>query len=183
MKLKVMIIFTPLFMLVSLLSFNTASEQNPEILSPLATHAEILGENIVKESTNTPTPTPTASLTPTPTLTPTPIPSPTSTPTPTSVIITSAELENLFTKYANQYSVDKELLKKIAKCESNFNTNAIFRDYAGLFQFAASSWISARTLMGQDSNPSLRTNADESIKTAAFKISRGELSAWPNCNK
>src|SRR4030042_2031168 len=185
MKLKAMIIFTPLFMTISLLSFNTGYEQKPEILNPLAAQTEVLGENIVKESTLTLTLTPT--FTPTPTVAPsptsTPIPSPTPTPTPTPVMLTSEELENLFTKYASQYSVDKELLKRIAKCESNFNTNAIFRDYAGLFQFASSSWISSRNLMGQDNNPSLRFSAEEAIKTAAFKISRGETNAWPNCSK
>jgi hypothetical protein len=36
--------------------------------------------------------------------------------------------------------------------------------------------------MGLDSNPDLRFNADESIKTAAFKIAHGGIGAWPNCH-
>lgn len=182
MKLKALIFFTPFFMLVSFLSFNEPFEQKPQVLSPLATQTEVLGENIKKAPTSTPSPIPTISPTLTPTLTPIP-PTETPTPIPTPITVTSEELENLFTKYANQYSADKELLKRIAKCESNFNTNAIFRDYAGLFQFAAASWISSRNLMGQDNNPDLRFSADESIKTAAFKLSRGELNAWPSCSK
>jgi len=195
---KVVIIFAPIFMIAGFVSANSNPEQKYEILSPLSDKSQeiVLGENITKEPTNTPTltpsgpealsgrrPTPTLTLTPTPIPTYTPTLSPSPTPTPIPVILTSSELENLFSKYANQYSVDKEVLKKIAKCESNFNTNAVFKDYAGLFQFATSSWISTRNLMGQDNNPGLRTNADEAIKTAAFKISRGELNAWPNCNK
>jgi len=77
--------------------------------------------------------------------------------------------------------MDKELLKKIALCESGFNSNAGNGDYQGMFQFAASSWIGTRSEMGADTNTDLRNNAQEAIKTAAFKISRGGVNAWPSC--
>jgi hypothetical protein len=146
------------------------SQKQPQITSPL-----ILNGNAFPTLTPTNTPTPTPSPTPTPTPTPTPIPTP--------VPLTSTNLEDLFTKYANFYSVNKDLLRKIAACESGFNTNASYGDYLGMFQFSSGAWINSRALMGEDSNLGLRTSAEESIKTAAFKISRGEVSAWPSCSK
>lgn len=125
------------------------------------------------------TPIPTAS--PSPTLTP----SPTATPSPTlvPVIILPEDLDKLFTKYCDEYSVDKELLKRIAKCESGLNPNAGSNKYAGLFQFAEPIWIQTRTLLGQNPDTSLRFNAEEAIKTAAFMISQGHFGIWPNCGK
>ena len=86
-------------------------------------------------------------------------------------------------KYAKKESVDRELLKNIARCESRFNTNAVNGPYAGLFQFSTGSWISARNVMNENPDPNLRFNAEEAIKTAAFKIARGHTGIWPNCNK
>jgi len=124
---------------------------------------------------------PTSTLTPTPTVIPTPtaVPSPTSTP----AIILPEDLDKLFTKYSDEYSVDKELLKRIANCESSLNPNASTSRYAGLFQFAEPIWIQTRTLMGQSPDVNLRFNAEESIRTAAFMISQGHLGIWPNCGK
>jgi hypothetical protein len=131
--------------------------------------------------TTTPTPTPTPTNTPTPTPTPTPTNTPTPTPTPTEMPA-PVDLEALFEKYSSQYSVDRGLLKRIADCESHFNTNANWRDvYIGMYQFSESSWVATRTQMNADTNPALRTNAEESIKTAAFKLSIGGQNAWPNC--
>ncbi len=124
--------------------------------------------------TNNPTPTPE------PTATPTVIPSPTPTAIPTSTPVT--DLESLFTKYSSQYSVSKDLLEKIAQCESGKNPNASYLSYLGMFQFGPDTWSSIRTRMNLDPNPDLRTNAEEAIKTAAYKISIGGQSAWPNCN-
>jgi soluble lytic murein transglycosylase-like protein len=84
--------------------------------------------------------------------------------------------------YSDQYHVDENELKKIAQCESGFNPNSNNSGlYLGMFQFAASSWSSARSRMGLDPNPDLRTNAEESIKTAAYMIANGGINAWPNC--
>jgi hypothetical protein len=79
--------------------------------------------------------------------------------------------------------VDNNLLKRIAACESGFNSNAENGDYQGMFQFAASSWTTTRQAMGADINTDLRKNAGEAIKTAAFKIARNGAGAWPSCSK
>lgn len=116
-----------------------------------------------------------------PTVAPTVEVSPTVTPQPIIPVVT--DLESLFTKYSGEFGVEKDLLKKIAQCESGFNTNSNNSGiYLGMFQFSASTWTSNRTKMGLDPNPDLRTNAEEAIRTAAFMISRGGRGAWPNCN-
>lgn len=163
-------------------SIASSDSDKARILSPLSdpTNGNVLGEIDRITPTSTPAPTPTPTQTPTPTKKPTPTPSPT--PRPTPIIVTSAELEGLFTKYSSEYSVDKELLKRIAYCESSFNPNASNRDYGGLFQFSTLLWVSTRTLMGQDSNVSLRFNPEEAVRTAAFMVSQGRLGIWPNCN-
>lgn len=119
--------------------------------------------------TETPIPTPTKRPTPTPTITPTRIP--------------VGALEDFFAKYSKEQSVDRELLKRIAVCESGLNPNAIYGNYGGLFQFSENSWMTARRMMNLDTNPSLRFNPEEAIKTAAFKLAIGGRAAWPNCNK
>jgi hypothetical protein len=127
-------------------------------------------------TTQTPTPTffPTPTLSPTPTLTPTPSP----TPTP---IVAPDNLAHLFSQYANQYGVDEQLLIKIAWCESRFDPGAVNGPYLGLYQFMQERWITYRTQMGHDTNPDLRANPEEAIKTAAYVISLGKLFMWPNC--
>ena len=174
MKIKI-IFFTFLFLSTACsigLSYVLSSKNHTVILSPLPnkTYAKTLG--VIATPTNTPSPTPT------------PIP-PTSTPTtmPTPIIITSTVLDELFTKYSSEYSVDKELMKRIAYCESGLNPNANTSQYAGLYQFSESLWISTRTLMRQNSDPNIRFNAEEAIRTAAFMISQNHLYIWPNCNK
>lgn len=180
----------------------------PEVLAAETEEQEVDDQKSVLESltetptetpslsltpTNTPTPTPSQILdTPTPTLTQTPTPSPTLSlsltlsVTPTIRPIASpGSLDELFTKYSNEYHVDINILKKIAKCESNFNPNAIGPKglYVGMFQFGDGSWQSIRKQMGQDPNPSLRTSAEESIKTASYAISLGRAGMWPSCSK
>ena len=144
----------------------------------------------------TPTNPPTPTLTPSPTLTPTPTITPTSTITPTPSLIptptvtstppppppTLEDMETLFNKFSGEYGVDIEILKRIADCETSYNPQARNGPYLGLYQFSENSWISNRTEMGQDTNPDLRLSAEESIKTAAFLISRGKLFLWPNCH-
>jgi soluble lytic murein transglycosylase-like protein len=106
------------------------------------------------------------------------------TPLPKPTIKAPVDLELLFTQSADTYHVDKEVLKKIARCESGFNaTSNNSGMYLGMFQFGEQTWMSTRAAMGLDTNPELRTNPEEAIKTAAFKISRGGIGAWPNCGK
>lgn len=147
-----------------------ANRQKPTILNPLS--------KIQPSPTTTPTNTPTPTQTPTPTNTPTP----TIIPTPAPVTAPS-DLNKLFVQYANEYSISTELLKRIAKCESNFNPGANAHGYGGLFQFSETLWNQTRTLLHWDTNPNLRFNAEEAIKTAAFMVSQNHLGIWPNCGK
>lgn len=104
-----------------------------------------------------------------------------STPEPTNP--PAPELEAMFDKYSSEYGVDKELMKKIARCESGFNTTSNNSGiYLGMFQFGSQTWVANRNRMGLDSNPDLRTNPEEAIKTAAYVISTRGPGAWPNCH-
>jgi hypothetical protein len=135
--------------------------------------------------TFTPTPTPTNTPTPTPTNTPTPTPTPTITPTPTVRVAPAAPdwIEGFITKYAAEYGVDAALIRRIAHCESGYGPGADREGgkYGGMFQYSVETWASDRAAMGLDGNPSLRYNAEESVRTAAFKISRGGQRAWAGC--
>lgn len=123
----------------------------------------------------TPTLKPTAALTtPAPTVAPTPISTVTPQPTPT-------DLNALFTKYGDEYKVDKEQLKRIAVCESKLNTNAGNKWYAGLYQFGEGSWAAIRKELGQNTDIALRKNPEEAVRTAAFVLSKGRANIWPNC--
>lgn len=133
------------------------------------------GQPETKQVTVTPVP-------PTETPIPTALPTATPTPSPEPTIATTTDLETLFSKYSSQYSVSEDELKKIANCESGFNTNSDTGLYAGMFQFSASTWASVRGLMGLDPNPDLRKDPEQAIMTTAFMLSRGEESAWPNCH-
>lgn len=130
-----------------------------------------------------PTDIPTPTLIPVPTATPSPtlIPAPTVIPTP--VVTSDRGLEELFIKYSSTFSIDKNLIEKIANCESHFGTGAKNGPYAGMFQFDLPIWTSTRNLMGLDPNPDLRYSAEESIKTAAFLISQNHKTLWPVCGK
>ena len=172
------------FATVAVVSFLTLGNFATSLVVPKAEGHLI---SPISSVTPSPSPIPTATPTPLPTATPTPIPTappsptPTATPTPTP-IITPLDLEQLFQKYSDTFHVDRDLLKRIAACESGFNSNASFLDYAGMFQFSTESWKLTRQSMNEDSNPDLRKNAEEAIKTAAFKIANGGQGAWPNCH-
>lgn len=175
MKIKI-VFFTYFFLTITSgigIPYALSSKTQTVIFSPLPDkiHTKTLGATSMPTLTITPSPTPTP-IPPTPTLTPTPPP-----------VIASAVLDELFTRYSNEYSIDKELMKRIAYCESRLNPAAATSPYAGLYQFSESLWIQTRTLMGQNSDPNLRFNAEEAIRTAAFMISQNHLYIWPNCNK
>ncbi len=139
------------------------TNQSTIILSPIITSAP----------TETPTPTTTPS--------PTPIPSYTPVPTNTPIPLPVSSYESLFDQFSNQYTVDKNLLKKIALCESGINPSSNGGIYAGMYQFAERTWINTRSQMGADTNPDLRFSAKDAIETAAFKISHGGIGAWSGC--
>jgi len=140
---------------------------------------------ILATPTATPTPTETPTPTPEPTNTPTPTvsPTPSLTPTPPPPPVTSQQLDEWFTKYSNQYSIDRQKFWRVAVCESNLKPGATNGDYGGLYQFSSNTWKSTRRAMNMDPNPELRFNPEEAIKTAAFKISTAGFSLWPNCEK
>src|SRR3989344_7152137 len=130
-------------------------------------------------------PTPRATKKPTPTSTPSPAPTPDPTPipipTPTPDVWAPPGMEPLFAQDAGQYGVDKNILERLANCESHFNPNAVSGDYVGMFQFSASTWSNYRAEMGFDPNPDLRTNAEESIRTAAYAVLHKGVNPWPRC--
>ena len=159
---------------------------NPPAISPLAltstprSSTEILGISINSPATS-PRASSTDSPTPKPTLTPTPRPTPT--PKPIASPVTLTQLEDWFTQYANKESINRDLLRKIANCESKFNPEATNGIYGGLYQFSTSTWISTRQAMNLNSDANLRFNAEEAIKTGAFRIATTGDAAWPNCRK
>lgn len=106
------------------------------------------------------------------------------TSTPVTVTYSApADVEAIIVQYANQYGVDSNLMIKIAKCESGFRADAVSGPYGGMYQFLATTWASNRRAMGLDPDPNLRFNAEEAIKTTAFKIARDGAGAWPVCSK
>lgn len=121
-------------------------------------------------------------------------PSPAPTERPVQVAAASIERQSssapsdihmLIQKYAALYGANPDIMTIIARCESGFRPEALSPSgaYAGLYQFVASTWVSNRKAMGLDPNPDLRYNAEEAIKTAAFKMGRDGYGAWPVCSK
>jgi hypothetical protein len=124
------------------------------------------------------TPIPTPNPTSTPTITPIPTPKPTAVPQPT---FSSEEINKLIDRFASQYSVDPNVLRHIAVCESGFNPLAHKLSYAGLYQFGPITWENIRSKFGEDIDIDLRFNAEEAVQTAAYAISIGKKAIWPNC--
>ena len=162
------------------LGFN---EEIKPTLTNLPSSAPILTPSDTPLSTSSPTNTPLLYPTPSiipkqiPTLTPTE----TSKPTPLPLLATSQEINSFIERFAAQYGVDPNILRHIALCESGFNSTAIHRNYAGLYQFTTISWTNIRREIGEDINPDLRFSAEESVQTAAYALSKGKGGIWPNC--
>lgn len=155
---------------------------NFQILNPGIKNNNTKPLKSVSNPTLTPTPNPTFTPTPSQRPTITPTSRHISIPTPIPATVTSVNLEELFAKYASQYNIDKNLLKKIADCESGFDASQVTGNYAGLFQFADFAWTEARGRMGLSDDQSLRFNAEESIRTAAFEINYKGTSGWSDCD-
>jgi sulfur relay (sulfurtransferase) DsrC/TusE family protein len=96
---------------------------------------------------------------------------------------THVDVISFIEKYSEEYNVDRDMMIIIAKCESGFRAEAVNGPYAGVYQFLTSTWVSNRNAMGLDPEPSLRFNAEESVRTAAFKMGRDGFSAWPTCSR
>lgn len=147
--------------------------------------SQVLSDSTVATPSSLP-PSQTATPIPSPTSTPLPSvtakPKPTNTPTPVpQPEVTSSQIHQFMERFASQYAVDVNVLRYIAVCESGFNPLAVNGPYAGLYQFNTTTWRNNRKLMGEDTNPDLRFNAEEAVQTTAFLISRGKKSLWPNC--
>jgi hypothetical protein len=144
-------------------------------------------ERVLAEETVIPTITPTETPTIIPTITPTPTPKPTPTIQPSSYPtiqpISSQQINEYVNRYAGQYGVSPDVIRHVALCESGFNPLSRSPNglYTGLFQFSASAWVNYRGKMGEDTNADLRTNAEEAVQTAAYVISIGKGTIWPNC--
>jgi hypothetical protein len=174
------IIGKAIFPAISLIFFGNQPEIiNSQIVKPVA--AIIIPPSPTPTPTQTPTPTPTPTPTVTPSPKPTPTPRPTPKPSPTPYPATSTELDNWFISYSNQYGLDRQKFWAISVCESGLRPNAKNGDYVGLYQFSENTWKSARMRMNLDPDPVLRYNPEESIKTAAFKMSKDGYAGWPNC--
>lgn len=153
-------------------------------LGPLV-KSSVLSENVEVAPTPIITPVPTESPTPiaTPakTLKPTPIPTMTPTPVPTPTPASPAEINSLIDRFSSQYSVDPNVMRHMALCESGFNSSAVNGNYVGLYQFAPNTWKNIRKEMGEDTEVNLRLSAEESVQTAAYAFSKGKTGIWPNC--
>src|SRR3989344_3162791 len=162
MKIRIGVVFVLCILITSVILMRVMTyKDGPKFVSPLGSRSYAK----VSFPTPTLTPSPTPTLTPTPTLEPTPTP-----------IIASSDFESYFTQYSNEYTIDKEFLKRIANCESGLNSNAVYMNYAGLFQFSEQAWMTARNSMGQNNDLGLRFNPQEAIRTAAFLVSRNQTS-------
>ena len=112
------------------------------------------------------------------------VPSEIPTPAPQVIAVsTNVPFDEHFTKYAAAFNVNKETLVRIARCESGFREGATNGPYLGMFQYLDSTWSSTRTAMGENPDPSLRANAEEAIKTTAWKIAHGGIGSWPTCGR
>ncbi len=145
-----------------------------------STEITLDSDEIQRELELTPSPKAQITLSPTPKPTekPTPIPTPQSLP---ATKVPTSDYEPLFEQWSTHFGVDINLLKHIARCESRFNPAAVGGIYGGMYQFSASTWKSTRSSMDHDTDPNLRFDANEAIKTAAFKIASGGKQAWKNC--
>lgn len=99
--------------------------------------------------------------------------------------IASSDIFQLIHKYALEFGGRADIMITIANCESGMKPEALSASgtYAGLYQFNSSTWASNRKALGLDPNPDLRFQAEEAIKTAAFKMGRDGYGAWPACSE
>lgn len=159
-----------------------------EVISLFLINREVSQEIVLAEATVFPTATPLLSpppsLVPTPTITPTQKPKPIPTKTPTPIpqpTVSSQQIYELINRFAGQYGVSPDVMRYIALCESGFNPQALHAGYAGLYQFGTTTWENLRKEIGEDIDPALRFYAEEAIQTAAYGLSKGKTTLWPNC--
>jgi hypothetical protein len=100
-------------------------------------------------------------------------------------VLAPEHMEGWFQEYGQAFNVEPDKLKRMANCESHFNSGVVSSSgaYGGMYQYSASTWASTRNAMGADPNPDLRFDAQQSILTTAWKISVGGIGAWPVCGQ
>ncbi|MFC1711869.1 transglycosylase SLT domain-containing protein [Patescibacteria group bacterium] len=178
-----------LFKKAKVLSSKTEKPNSQDILlNPLSSTSlavspsPILSPSPSPSPTLTPKPSPTLSPTLKPTAVPTPVPTPIPSPSPSKQpVFSSEEINSFIDQYAREYSVDPNILRHIAVCESGFNPLAENLYYAGLYQFSANTWSKYQILLNEDTNPDLRFNAKAAVKTAAYVLSINQEYIWPSC--
>ena len=175
------IVFFAIVLHITYAVTNNSTQQKPSVEEKIIITP--LEDGFRLDISPTPLPSVTPSLTLRPTSTPEPELIPTPTPLPAFPPLSTDQINHWIKHYSGFYSVSEDLLKKIAVCESKLDPKAQNGPYGGMFQFSTSSWKSTRGFMNLDPNPTLRFNAEEAIKTAAFKISISGPGAWPNCAK
>lgn len=122
----------------------------------------------------------------TPTATPTASPTPkkvesTAAPKPTPTKELFENVSGLLDKYSSLYSLDVNVVRHLALCESGLSSNATNGRYVGLFQYDSQTWKKIRSEMGLDTDPNLRYSAEESIRATTYALSQGKSKLWPNC--
>lgn len=148
------------------------NRSSTRVLAETVTATPIVTPTIIPTPTETPTPSPTPIKTPKPTPKPTPIARPR---------FSSQEINGFIDRFGAQYGVSPHVLRKIALCESGFNSGAYNSGYGGLYQFGATTWKNLRKKMGEDPDVELRFNAEEAVQTAAYALGLGKSGLWPNC--
>jgi hypothetical protein len=166
------IVWGALSIIVPIILYSFAPKQETKVLSETISLTPTPTETPTPTDTPTPTATPTASLTPTPTKVPK-LPRPTPAP--------SMEVYGMIERFSAQYSVDPNVMRHLAICESGFNSSAVNGAYIGLYQFGPVTWKNLRKEIGEDTNTNLRFSAEESTQTAAYALSLGKKGIWPNC--
>lgn len=91
-------------------------------------------------------------------------------------------LDQMFLAYGNYYKINPKQLRHLALCESRFRPYVTNGQHAGMFQYNPRTWSATRERMGLDPNPDLRFDAEESIKTTAYKIANEGSGAWVVCS-
>ena len=108
-----------------------------------------------------------------PTLKPFTGPDPTIAPQPRHVSqpqYTEEELDAMMKRFEGQFALEKDVLKNIAKCVSDYNPNLFDDSRIGLFQFQEPTWIELREKLGEETDPNLRFFAEEATQTAGYVL-------------
>lgn len=99
--------------------------------------------------------------------------------------VSSGSIQDIVTAAATKYGLSQALMHRIAKCESNYNAQAINSGYTagdgsnptGVFQFIRSTYISFALKAGFPASDD-RLDAYSNINVAAWGFANGYASHW-----